>query len=66
MITSPTLPQFDVSDPECPFDEEYLAAEEACGLRNTCVRAEHEDDDGYDPYSDRTVYQPLFERDPWD
>ena len=29
-------------------------------------RAENEDDDGYDPYSDhRPVSKPLFERDPW-
>ena len=29
-------------------------------------RAENEDDDGYDPYSDRRpVSEPLFERDPW-
>ena len=28
--------------------------------------AENEDDDGYDPYSDRRpVSEPLFERDPW-
>ena len=31
------------------------------------VRAENEDDDGYDPYSDRPAKaEPLFERDPWD
>ena len=31
------------------------------------VRAENEDDDGYDPYSDRRPSAgPLFERDPWD
>lgn len=31
------------------------------------VRAENEDDDGYDPYSDRRPDpEPLFERDPWD
>ena len=31
-----------------------------------CVRAENEDDDGYDPYSDRRpAPEPLFERDPW-
>ena len=31
-----------------------------------CVRAENEDDDGYDPYSDRRPSpEPLFERDPW-
>ncbi|WP_373578142.1 hypothetical protein [Parafannyhessea umbonata] len=31
------------------------------------IRAEREDDDGYDPYSDRRpTPEPLFERDPWD
>ena len=30
------------------------------------IRAIGEDDDGYDPYSDRVEYRPLFERDPWD
>ena len=30
------------------------------------ARAENEDDDGYDPYSDRRPRpEPLFERDPW-
>ena len=30
------------------------------------IRAENEDDDGYDPYSDRCPeVEPLFERDPW-
>lgn len=30
------------------------------------IRAENEDDDGYDPYSDRRPQEePLFERDPW-
>ena len=30
------------------------------------ARAENEDDDGYDPYSDRRpVSEPLFESDPW-
>lgn len=30
------------------------------------ARAENEDDDGYDPYSDRPPErEPLFERDPW-
>lgn len=30
------------------------------------LRAENEDDDGYDPYSDRRPEpEPLFERDPW-
>ncbi len=30
------------------------------------VRAENEDDDGYDPYSDRHEKTPLFEENPWD
>lgn len=30
------------------------------------IRAENEDDDGYDPYSDRRpLSEPLFEADPW-
>ena len=29
------------------------------------LRAENEDDDGYDPYSDRVEEPPLFEPDPW-
>lgn len=29
------------------------------------VRAENEDDDGYDPWSDRHEEPPLFEEDPW-
>lgn len=30
------------------------------------LRAENEDDDGYDPFSDRRpAPEPLFERDPW-
>lgn len=28
-------------------------------------RAENEDDDGYDPYSDRVEKTPFFESDPW-
>ncbi len=33
---------------------------------DSCIRAENEDDDGYDPYSDRESSEPLFEPDPWD
>lgn len=32
---------------------------------NPYIRAENEDDDGYDPYSDRREEPPLFEPDPW-
>lgn len=30
------------------------------------LRAANEDDDGYDPYSDRREERPLFEENPWD
>lgn len=34
--------------------------------RDEFRRAENEDDDGYNPYSDRGPDpEPLFERDPW-
>ena len=33
--------------------------------RDAFVRAQNEDDDGYDPYSDRVEEPPLFEPDPW-
>ena len=41
-------------------------AEEESSAIEPFVRAESEDDDGYDPYSDRRPDpEPLFERDPW-
>ena len=31
------------------------------------IRSENEDDDGYDPYSDRPpTPEPLFQENPWD
>ena len=34
--------------------------------RDPFVRAANEDDDGYDPYSDRPApKEPLWEADPW-
>lgn len=34
--------------------------------QDPCIRAENEDDDGYDPYSDRRPEpEPLFEENPW-
>ena len=39
---------------------------EAPRYQDPCIRAENEDDDGYDPYSDRRPEpEPLFEEDPW-
>lgn len=35
-------------------------------VKSPFLRAENEDDDGYDPFSDRPPErEPLFERDPW-
>ena len=48
--------------------EEILAEaarKHAPARKDPCIRAENEDDDGYDPYSDRRETNPLFERDPW-
>ena len=47
------------------YDEEYLANQRLSNPNKAFIRAENEDDDGYDPYSDRKEYTPLFERDPW-
>ena len=34
--------------------------------RDPYIRAENEDDDGYDPHSDRRPErEPMFEADPW-
>ncbi|WP_417085167.1 hypothetical protein [Lancefieldella rimae] len=43
-----------------------LAAQQSAPKQSEFIRAENEDDDGYDPYSDRRPeVEPLFERDPW-
>ena len=50
-------------------DEKKKASEAKVTLKpkDPFIRAENEDDDGYDPYSDRRPErEPLFERDPWD
>lgn len=42
------------------------AAKQSAPKQSEFIRAENEDDDGYDPYSDqRPEVEPLFERDPW-
>lgn len=46
-------------------DELEECAEEEAWTRSP-IRAANEDDDGYDPYSDRYEETPLFEPDPWD
>ena len=46
-------------------DSETARARESSEMREF-IRPENEDDDGYDPYSDRpAMREPLFEEDPW-
>lgn len=43
-----------------------VEAKRKAARNNEFLRAEAEDDDGYDPYSDRRPEpEPLFQRDPW-
>ena len=43
-----------------------LAPKKSVPKQSEFIRAENEDDDGYDPYSDRRPeVELLFERDPW-
>lgn len=54
------------SQPILGADKKDATARAAEEERREFIRAENEDDDGYDPYSDRRpVSEPLFERDPW-
>ena len=51
-----------------PSNKEDLSAKPTADevVNKEFIRAENEDDDGYDPYSDRRpLPEPLFERDPW-
>lgn len=51
----------------CPDAQASKSASRASNAHNgEFLRAEAEDDDGYDPYSDRRPDpEPLFEQDPW-
>lgn len=57
-----------VSTPARPRQERPSdrPARESGHADSALVRAENEDDDGYDPYSDRIEPRPLFEENPWD
>ena len=50
-----------------PEEKDRAAAQRRAAVPDDpFIRAENEDDDGYDPYSDRRPEpEPLFERDPW-
>lgn len=42
-----------------------LARSKAPEPKKPYLRAPNEDDDGYDPYSDRPCETPALEEDPW-
>ena len=51
-----------------PRTEQTANPSAACSAlrQDPFARAEQEDDDGYDPYSDRPpAPEPVFQRDPW-
>lgn len=64
--TSQHQPQPDAPAPQGGRDA--LGAEPGVDpdVARAFIRAEAEDDDGYDPYSDRPSQTPLWEPDPWD
>ena len=67
---TPIQPMQDKSPLEKPkplqTSTKKLAPKKSASKRSEFIRAENEDDDGYDPYSDRhPEVEPLFERDPW-
>lgn len=60
------MPQKSLQTTSGADNKDAAAARAAEEERREFIRAENEDDDGYDPYSDRRpVSEPLFERDPW-
>ena len=58
-------PDYDDRDYEEEFNDEYSEHGSVSSPNKEIIRAENEDDDGYDPYSDRRPQTPLFEPDPW-
>ena len=52
--------------PTVAVEREHRLADGWDSIDASFLRAENEDDDGYDPFSDRPAApEPLFERDPW-
>lgn len=52
--------------PTVAVEREHRLADGWGPIDASFLRAENEDDDGYDPFSDRPAApEPLFERDPW-
>ncbi|WP_035425222.1 hypothetical protein [Atopobium fossor] len=46
--------------------QKFLSVKKKDGVDRSFARAANEDDDGYDPWSDRPAKrEPLFQADPW-
>lgn len=64
-VSKDTAPENDVSLKKAPKSKN-VDLKKKQEIDPEFARAENENDDGYDPYSDRRpVSEPLFERDPW-
>ncbi len=55
-----------VYKPVVPRSDAQQSRKQSSRTPDPFIRAENEDDDGYDPYSDRREETPLFEANPWD
>ena len=57
--------QAKTADQKAATDASMAPGKRANANASEFIRAANEDDDGYDPYSDRREEPPLFEPDPW-
>ena len=65
VVSKDTAPENDVSLKKAPKSKNADLKKKQ-EVDPEFARAQNEDDDGYDPYSDRRpASEPLFERDPW-
>ena len=61
-----TTPVGDATARGADADAAAGAGGAAAGVRDPFLRPENEDDDGYDPFSDRPApAEPTFQEDPW-
>ena len=55
-----------VYKPVAPASDSLASSAQKPANDGAFLRAANEDDDGYDPYSDRPAQsEPLFQEDPW-
>ena len=64
-MNSMAKPRYTIKSTTTPVASHANEADRADKPQSAYLRAENEDDDGYDPYSDRRAEPPLFEPDSW-